>query len=540
MHSFLSNRLLTTILLLFPLLACATDPPPAPPKHEFRAVWVATFHNIDWPSAKGISTLKQQSEYRELVARQQANGMNALLVQVRPSGDALYPSSYAPWSEFLSGQQGKAPSPYYDPLTFMVEETHEAGMEFHAWMNPFRAISHKRFSSVASNNAALLRPEWCFDYGERTFFNPGLPEVREYLIEVMLEVVRNYDIDGIHFDDYFYPYEEPGDPFLGDIETFQAYGKGFTDIHDWRRHNLDLFVEALSEAIRAEKPWIKFGVSPVGIWRNKRDDPRGSATSSSHTAYDMLHADVRFWLVKGWLDYVAPQLYWSTSHPLANYNQLLPWWAANAFGRHVYIGHAAFKLDENISRHWDNPGQLPLQLDLRRAMNSRIQGGVFYSEKVFRTNPHGLEEMLRTQYHRYPALIPPMPWKDPLPPLAPEGIIAQRQLSHVLLSWQPPRIASDGDSAASYAVYRFRRGEPEDLSRMDRLIARTRKPVFLDSQPLAGDCYYLVTALDRLHNESHPVRVAVGTSRDRMAFSFSPALVPARIPLASRTVLRSN
>lgn len=506
------------------MLACATDPPPGPPKHELRAVWVATFHNIDWPSAKGLDAATQQLEFTTLLDRQIQNGMNALFVQIRPSGDAFYQSALAPWSEFLTGTQGSPPG--YDPLAYMVAQSHQRGMEFHAWMNPFRAISHKRFSSVADNNVALLRPEWCFDYGERTYLNPGLPEVRNYLVQVIMEVVNNYDVDGIHFDDYFYPYENPGDPFVGDQETFRRYGGDFQDIHDWRRHNLDLFIRQLSEEINAAKPWVKFGVSPVGIWRNKRDDPRGSSTTSSYTAYDMLHADVRFWLVKGWIDYVAPQLYWSTDHPSANYNALLPWWVDNSFGRHVYVGHAAFKLGPKPNTYWKNPSQLPIQLDLRRQYQSQIQGGVFYSAGSFVNNPHGLEDMLRNQYHRYPALIPSMPWKDPLPPLPPAYPDARRQLSQVLLSWSPPPPASDGDTAVRYIIYRFRKQEPEDISRPEKIIGSTNKTFFIDRSHATGNYYYLVTAMDRLHNESAPVRVSPRSGIDPVLSTSSIGLKP--------------
>lgn len=494
------------VLVLFPLLACATDPPPKAPKREFRAVWVATFHNIDWPSAKGLSPAVQQQEFEDLLIRQQHNGMNALFVQVRPSGDAFYKSTLAPWSEYLSGTQGTSPG--YDPLAYMVEATHQKSMEFHAWMNPFRAISHKRFSSVSSDNVALIRPEWCFEYGERVYLNPGLPEVRDYLVEVIMEVVRQYDVDGIHFDDYFYPYESDGVAFRGDLATFKAYGEGFEDIHDWRRHNLDLFIQDLSAQIEAVKPWVKFGISPVGIWRNKTDDPRGSRTSSSYTAYDMLHADVRFWLVKGWIDYVAPQLYWSTDHPFANYNDLLPWWAENSFGRHVYVGHAAFKLEQQQSRYWKNPSQLPIQLDLRRRYGSQIHGGVFYSAGSFESNPHGLEDLLRFRYHKYPSLIPAMPWKDPIPPGAPEQVSARQNLSHTLISWTPPAPAADGDTAVQYVIYKFRLDQPENISEPDHIIGTSMVPYFIDTEA-AAESYYLITAMDRLHNESFPVKTMV-------------------------------
>lgn len=517
MLPFCSNRpWQLAVLVLFPMLACATDPPPVPPKREFRAVWVATFHNIDWPSAKGLTVAAQQQEFQQLVMRQRQNGMNALFVQVRPSGDALYQSDLAPWSEYVSGNQGEYPG--YDPLDFMVEAAHDREMEFHAWMNPFRAISHKRFSSVSADNIALVRPEWTFEYGERIYLNPGIPEVREYLVAVIMEVVNGYDVDGIHFDDYFYPYETNGIPFSGDASTFNQYGQDFTDIHDWRRHNLDLFIHEVHTQIEAKKPWVKFGISPVGIWRNKQDDPRGSQTSSSYTAYDMLHADVRFWLLKGWIDYVAPQLYWSTEHPFANYGDLLPWWAENAFGRHVYIGHAVFKLKQQRSRYWSNPSQLPIQLDLRRRYGSQVHGGAFYSAGSFESNPHGLEDLLRGQYHQYPSLIPAMPWKDPIPPRIPEKVIARRNLEHVLISWTPPMPAADGDTAVRYVVYKFRTGQPEDLTRPEHILATVSVPYFIDLNSKSGEAVYLITALDRLHNESAPSKAVVTTGNPRNPF----------------------
>ena len=348
------------------LLTCSTPTTEiSPPKREFRAVWVATFHNIDWPSTKGLDPDTQRKEFLTLVDEQQANGMNALVVQVRPAGDAFYDSKLTPWSEYLTGTQGKKPEPYYDPLAYMVQVAHSRNMEFHAWFNPFRAVSHEKFSSVSSLNISKQHPEWIMKNGRQLYLNPGIPEVRDHVVEVILEVVRNYDIDGLHFDDYFYPYKDASNPF-DDSQTFALYKGEMEDINAWRRHNIDRFIEQLSDSLKQIKPYIKFGVSPVGIWRNKTQDPRGSNTRVSYTAYDVLYADVRKWLKQGWVDYVAPQLYWSMNNPRASYHNLLPWWSDNSFGRHLYIGQAVYKTKANESGPWKNPNQLSNQLRMNQ------------------------------------------------------------------------------------------------------------------------------------------------------------------------------
>lgn len=435
--------------------------------------------------------------------------MNAVVVQVRPSGDAFYESQYAPWSEYLSGTQGQSPNPYYDPLGFMVKSTHDQNMEFHAWFNPFRAVSHVRFSSVAYNNVSKQHPEWVFQYGERLYLNPGLPAVRNYLVKTVMELVRNYDIDGLHFDDYFYPYTKDGIP-LPDRTTYKKYGQGFNHIDDWRRSNVDVFIKELSDSLRQVAPHVKFGISPVGIWRNKSKDARGSNSRVSHTSYDMLFADVRKWLERGWIDYVAPQLYWSTRHPSANYEALLPWWADNSFGRHCYIGHAMFKVKKEASRHWDNPSQMPLQLDMKKRHQSTIQGSIFYSENSFRGNPHRVEDALQNNYHRFPALIPSMPWKDNTPPLAPDNLLLHRDGNRVRLNWEIPQRASDGDFPSYFVVYRFLASERIDLENPQKILHIGRTTTFTDTKTNRKESYtYAVTSVDRLHNESLTLAAAV-------------------------------
>lgn len=499
---------LTLILLLsLPLifgLSC-DEPMPALPKREFRAVWVATFHNIDWPSARNLSSSKQKDEFVRLLDYQNRMGMNAMVVQVRPSGDAFYTSRYAPWSEYISGTQGLPPSPYYDPLKFMVESCHERNMEFHAWLNPFRAVSHTRFSSVCAQNIVNKHPEWTFQYGSRLYLNPGLPKVRDYLVRVVMEVVRNYDVDGIHFDDYFYPYPKNGES-LPDEETFYVYGTGFPDINSWRRNNIDLFIEALSDSIRAVKPHVKFGVSPVGIWRNRSQDHRGTAVRSNFSSYDMLHADVRTWLQKGWIDYVAPQVYFNIKHPTADYAVVVPWWAQNSFGRHVYVGQALFKSKKPQSSSWRDPEQLPQQLKLNLRY-PQIKGSIFFSANSFDTNPMGIEQVLRHERYRFPALIPPMTWKDSIPPFAPAELkVKAMDNGDAFLYWSIPQTAADGDTASYYVVYRFLQSSRIDLQDPSNILQISKSRTFVDRlRNPQKDYTYVVTSVDRMHNESKTV-----------------------------------
>ncbi|RMF00189.1 MAG: glycoside hydrolase [Alphaproteobacteria bacterium] len=374
-------------------------------------------------------------------------------------------------------------------------------MEFHAWLNPFRAISHQRFSSVSEENIALRHPEWTFTYGQTRYFDPGRPEVRDHLTQVVMELARGYDLDGLHFDDYFYPYREAG-LRIQDDSTFARYGAGFADRHAWRRHNVDTFIATLSDSLRSVAPHLKFGISPVGIWRNRSDDPRGSNSRAGQTSYDDLYADVRLWLERGWIDYVAPQLYWGMTHPYAPYGELMPWWAENAFGRHVYIGHALFKLESPGGRHWDNPTELQTQLRLNLRQDA-IRGSIFFSAKAFRQQPREVQALLRHERFRLPALLPPMPWKDSIPPLAPRHLEATAQGTQTQLSWQPPFVAADGDSAWQYVIYRFRGQGRIDLDDPGRILGLTRAPTFLDWGREPDQAYtYVVTTLDRLDNES--------------------------------------
>jgi uncharacterized lipoprotein YddW (UPF0748 family) len=384
------------------------------PKYEFRAAWVATVDNIDWPSRKGLSTDSQKVEYERLLDMHQRNGLNAVIVQIRPATDAMYPSQYEPWSEWLTGTQGKPPTPYYDPLQFMIEETHKRGLEFHAWCNPYRAEFSIHKSSIAPTHITRIHPEWFLTYGTTRYFDPGNKEAQEYVVRVIRDIVSRYDIDAIHFDDYFYPYRVPGKEFPDD-PSYAKYGNGMNR-DDWRRSNVDSIILKLSKAIKEENKHCQFGISPFGVWRNKDKDPDGSDTRAGQTNYDDLYADILLWLKNGWIDYVAPQLYWEFSQPNAPYGVLLDWWNKHTYGKHCYIGLGIYRAGSNAA--WRDPSLLPKQIQaLRDAEN--VQGEIYFSSKSFVKNPNGWNDSLQNNYNRTPALIPPMEWIDSTKPAKP-------------------------------------------------------------------------------------------------------------------------
>ncbi len=397
------------------LLACTFHLFAQPVRNfEFRGVWVATVENIDWPSKKGLSVEAQQQEFIKLVDMHQKNGMNAVVVQVRPAADAMYPSSFEPWSEYLTGTQGVAPVPFYDPLAFMIEETHKRGMEFHAWLNPYRAVFNINRSSIAENHITKQHPEWFLIYGDKKYFDPGIPAVRTHTTAIVKDLVTRYAIDAVHMDDYFYPYRIAGKEFP-DQASFEKYGKGMSK-DDWRRSNCDSIIVELKKTILATNARVKFGISPFGIWRNKTQDPRGSETKGGQTNYDDLYADILLWLQKGWIDYVVPQLYWERGHKLADYDLLLNWWNQYTYGKHLYIGHGIYRGGTNDA--WKNTNQIPDQLNLLRSFKT-TQGSVFYNSSTFAKNPNGWNDSLQNNYYKYPALVPPMPWLDDTAPDAP-------------------------------------------------------------------------------------------------------------------------
>lgn len=470
-----------------------------PPQYEFRAVWIATVENIDWPSKRGLSAEQQREEFIHLLDLHKRNGMNAIIMQIRPVADAFYPSRFEPWSEYLTGKQGWPPTPYYDPLQFMIEETHKRGMEFHAWINPYRAVFNVNRSSVAPGHISRLFPQWFVTYGNTKYFDPGMPEAREHVTRVVRDLVERYDLDAIHFDDYFYPYHIPGKEFPDDL-SYTKYGNGI-DKGDWRRSNVDTIIRMLGETIKSVNPRVKFGISPFGVWRNSSQDQRGSASKAGVTNYDDLYADILLWLEKGWIDYVVPQLYWETTHKLVGFNMLLEWWANNAYGKHLYIGHGIYRALESTIGSWKNPREIPGQIKAVRG-NSNVQGSAYFRSSSLARNPNGWCDSLRNGYYKYPALIPPMKWIDSIPPISP--LMENLNEDQVRLYYR------GAEPIKGFAIYTVSPGEIDDINNAALaviLVADKTIDVSLSSIPsTSGDKIY-VSAIDRNNNVSEWVQL---------------------------------
>ena len=383
-------KTITSILLLFIGLNVWAQKKP-----EMRAVWIATVANIDWPSKPTISSEVQKAEFIKMLDMHKRNGMNTVIVQVRPCADAFYPSSFEPWSQWLTGVQGQPPFPYYDPMQFMIEETHKRGMEFHAWMNPYRAVFNLTSPNLSATHITKVHPEWFVQYGDKRYFDPGNKEVMAYVNDIVRDVVKRYDVDAIHFDDYFYPYRIAGKEFP-DAASFAKYGKGMNK-DEWRRSNTDSIIYQLYRTIKEVNPECDFGISPFGVWRNASVDPRGSNTQAGQTNYDDLYADVLLWQKNKWIDYITPQLYWEIGHKLADFNTLVDWWNANTYGVKCYIGIGMYRAGS--SAVWRDKNELPRQI--RKVRSTENLGGfAFFSSKSFNDNPNGWNDSLRLNYFR--------------------------------------------------------------------------------------------------------------------------------------------
>ncbi|MDW8803766.1 family 10 glycosylhydrolase [Streptomyces scabiei] len=347
---------------------------------ELRGMWLATVLNRDWPSAPGLSAREQRAELRTHLDTAVARRLNAVIFQVRPTADALWPSPYEPWSQYLTGTQGKDPG--WDPLGTAVEEAHARGLELHAWFNPYRIAVHTDPSRLVASHPARRNPDWVVPYGGKLYYNPGIPAVRAFVREAMLDALRKYPVDAVHFDDYFYPYPVAGQVF-GDDAAYDRYGGSFSDRAAWRRDNIDRLVRETAAEIKAIRPGTQFGISPFGVWRNAETDARGSATRAGVQTYDDLYADTRTWVRENWIDYIVPQLYWNIGFPAADYAELLPWWAetARGSGTRLYIGEALYKAgDPAQPAAWQDPAELSRHLTLARDV-PEARGHVFFSAR---------------------------------------------------------------------------------------------------------------------------------------------------------------
>ncbi|WP_068924244.1 glycoside hydrolase family 10 protein [Planobispora rosea] len=468
------------------------------PKRQLRGVWIATVNNIDWPTRTGLSPSAQQAEYVKLLDDAAERRLNAVFVQVRPASDAFYRSSLEPWSRFLTGTAGKDPG--WDPLPFLIAEARKRGMEFHAWFNPYRAAYDTDRSKLPASHPARVRPDWVVKYGDRLYYNPGLPEVRDHVTKVITDVVRRYDVDGVHFDDYFYPYPGGGGTFR-DGAAFARYGGGMK-LADWRRANVNKLVAQVDRAVHTTKKHVKFGISPFGIWRNASNDPSGSATRGM-SAYDAIYADSRHWIRSGTVDYVMPQLYWPRGFQIADYDVLAPWWAKEVRGTdvHLYIGQALYRVGATDTPAWRRPGELPSHLTRNRKY-PEIRGDVYFSAKQVSSNPLRVMDRITADHYARPALRPLIKGLGGKAPDRPRDV----RVEGAKLSWK----SSPG--AASYAVYRVTSGGTGACAVADARNLVAIVPAAGGARQtfaMRGTGTYLVSALDRLHHESPATRAAL-------------------------------
>lgn len=468
------------------------------PKREFRAAWIQSVNG----QFRGMPTEKlKQNLIGQLNSLQKA-GINAIIFQVRPEADALYASRLEPWSRFLTGVQGKAPEPYWDPMQFMIDECHKRGMEFHAWINPYRTKTTLK-SELAPNHVYNIHPEWFVTYGDQLYFDPALPESRRHICMVVSDIVSRYDVDAIHMDDYFYPYPIKGKDFPDDA-SFARFGGGFSNKGDWRRSNVNVLIKKLHETIREIKPWVKFGVSPFGIYRNESSDPLGSKTKGLQN-YDDLYADVLLWAREGWIDYNIPQIYWHIGHPVADYETLVKWWARNTENRPLFIGQSVMNTVQNADPKNPSINQLPRKMALQRAYQT-IGGSCQWPASAVVENAGKYRDALIAEYHKYPALPPVFDFMDNEAPAKVRKMKPVWTEDGYILFWTAPKYKEEMNRAVQYVVYCFNDKEKVNIDDPSHIVAITHDNFYkLPYEDGKTKYRYVVTALDRLHNESKSV-----------------------------------
>jgi uncharacterized lipoprotein YddW (UPF0748 family) len=515
--AFARRSILATaaISALLPARAAVAQNDPPPIQREFRGAWVASVANIDWPSRPGLSAWEQQAELIAILNRCVALNLNAVVLQVRPAADALYDSPYEPWSAYLTGVEGRAPEPYYDPLKFAVEESHKRGLELHAWFNPYRARHASARGEAAQSHLSNTHPELVRRYGRYLWMDPGEPDVRAQTVRVMLDVVKRYDVDGIHIDDYFYPYPENGPDSVAipfpDSSSYARYvrGGGTLALNDWRRENVNLLMRDIYRRTKAMKPWVKVGISPFGIWR-----PGNPPEIAGFDAYDKLYADSRKWLREGWVDYFVPQLYWPIAQKAQSYPVLLAWWMSeNVMQRHIWPGHNASRAAGTV---WP-PDELLEQVRLTRAANAG--GDIHFSMRALlpasgvrrdsvlvgvatpppaQASAAALADRLRAQVYTEPALVPPSPWLSKAQPGRPVVRVATDTSSGERVVRLAP---GDGRAVAWWTVRALDQGQWRTW-----ILPGSQRRLVVAARGAAAP-RVVVTAVDRYGTESTAVDV---------------------------------
>ena len=489
--------------ILISLLLCSSSfVAQESPKREFRGVWMHTVFNEDYPKMNSNEIkeylIKRLDEY-------QALGINVVIFQVRPEGDAFYKSSYEPWSRYLTGTQGKAPSPFFDPMEFLISECHKRGMEFHAWVNPYRASASKK-NSMCENNLYKRKRYLFAIYGDQIFFNPGLPENRTYFCSVIKDIVSRYDVDAIHMDDYFYPYPLKGLEFP-DTDEFKKYGVKTGEFSpnqkkEWRRNNVSLLIKEVSETIKKEKPWVKFGISPFGIYRNKRDWNGGSDTKGLSN-YDDLYADILLWMKNSWIDYNIPQVYWEIGHKLADYETLVSWWSENSYNTHLYIGQDVERTMNTPDKKYNQTNQLERKMLLTRQTDN-VLGNCFWSGDYLLKNK-AFKDSMKANYHKNIALVPVIKSIDSIPPKPVYDVEYSFMGKDPKIVWKVQKATNEMDKAFYFCVYAFEENEEMNIKNPAKLVKIVHTNEYILPENESSMCYkYVITALDRLENESEP------------------------------------
>lgn len=492
------------ILLIVLLTVTALKAQSLQPKREFRGAWIQAVNG----QFRGMPAQQMQKNLIDQLDNLQGAGINAIIFQVRPAADAMYPSEIEPWSSYLTGVQGQPPSPYWDPMQFMIDQCHKRGMEFHAWINPYRVKTSANMA-LAASHIYNLHPNWFLPYGDQLYFNPALQESRDYICRVVSDIVTRYDIDAIHMDDYFYPYPVAGQEFPDEAYYQQAMqyvgNQGIVNKGDWRRNNVNLLIEQLHRTIRSIKPWVKFGISPFGIYRNQKSDPDGSATNGLQN-YDDLYADVLLWARNGWIDYSIPQIYWQKGHPAADYDTLVEWWASHTEGRPLFIGQS---IPNTLQYTTPENNELAHKMLVQRAYPT-IGGSCQWYAAAFVENQGGVRDAYVNDYHRYPALIPTSPFIDKKAPGKPLKVKPIWTEDGYVLLWFAPKAKTEMDVAKRYVIYRFAKGERVNLGDPSHIVTITSNTMYRLPYVSGTESYtYVVTSLDRLHNESKAVKKKV-------------------------------
>ena len=471
------------------------------PKREFRGAWLHVIGQTQWQN-------KTPAEQRKYIVDQFQKlhdaGCNAVIFQVRPTADAMYKSELEPWTCWLTGKRGKAPSEDWDPMEFAIEEAHKRGMEFHAWLNPYRVTSNPK-EILPASHMANKEPQRFVKFNGQTFFDPAYQENRDFICEVVKDIVGRYDVDAIHIDDYFYPYPANGKRFENDEASYWQFGKGM-ERRAWRRKNVDMLIEQLYGTIKQTKPWVRFGVSPFGIWRNKKSDPRGSESSGLQN-YDDLYADVLLWAEKGWVDYLAPQLYWTLDMKAAPSRHLADWWSKNSHGVDVYIGQDVQRTMNTADPGNKDSNELDTKVKLSRHLPN-VQGNVWWHGYWVTGNMKGVADSLANKYQSTIA-IPPAFGNPALKPKPVTGLRIEKEKGETVLKWDSPRHGNTEKEtdAIRFVVYQFYPGEEIELRESLPIIALTpHNGVKLGEDDIKGSTF-IVTSLDRMNRESAPARL---------------------------------